>query len=121
MTVATAKEKLEASGFNVISKTDDENSSIVTDQMPKAGAYLEAGATIYLYTSEDEVRTSVTVPDVKNKNLDEAVSELKAVNLNVVVDGTSGTVSSQSVTAGSEVEEGTVVTIVIRENNSGGQ
>jgi stage V sporulation protein D (sporulation-specific penicillin-binding protein) len=121
MTVASAKEKLEASGFNVVSKTDDENSSIVTDQMPKAGAYLEAGATIYLYTSEDEVRTSVQVPDVKNKSLNEAVSELKALNLNVVVDGTSGTVSSQSVTAGSEVEEGTVVTIVIRENNSGGQ
>ena len=87
MSVASAREKLQAIGFNVVSKVEDENVSIVTDQMPKPGAYLEAGATIYLYTSNDEVRTSVTVPDLKNKSLSEAVEELKSLNLNVTVDG----------------------------------
>jgi stage V sporulation protein D (sporulation-specific penicillin-binding protein) len=121
MTVAAAKEKLQSSGFNVVVNTDDENSSIVTDQMPKAGAYLESGATIYLYTSDSEVRTSITVPDVKNMSLSEAQKTLKDLNLNVTINGTSGLVTSQSVTAGTEVAEGTVINITLKENTSGGQ
>ena len=121
MTVASAREKLEATGFKVVSKAEDESSSIVTDQMPKAGAYLEAGATIYLYTSSDEVRTSVTIPDVENKTLEDAKSALKALNLNVIVDGSAGKVISQSISAGTQVEEGSVVTIVVSKNSSGGQ
>ena len=121
MTVANARNKLEASGFNVVVNSEDENTSIVTDQMPRAGAYLEPGATIYLYTSSDDVRTSVTVPDLNNKSLNDAVSTLKSLNLNVIIDGNKGIVTSQSVSAGSEVEEGTVITISVKENASGGQ
>lgn len=121
MTVAAARAKLEANGFTVIAKTDDENSSIVTDQMPKAGAYLEPDAKVYLYTSGDDVRTSVTVPDLKDKSLNEALTALNDANLNVIVDGTSGVVVSQSIVAGSEVEEGTIVNIVVKEELQGGQ
>ena len=121
MMVSTAREKLESTGFTVVANVEDENSSIVTDQMPKPGAYLEAGATIYLYTSENEVRTSVNVPDVKNKSLNDAINILKSSNLNVVVDGTKGIVTSQSITSGTPVSEGTVVTITVKENANGGQ
>jgi len=121
MTVASAREKLQASGFNVICATDDENANTVVDQMPKPGAYLEAGATIYLYTSSNQERTSVEVPDVKSKSISEAVQELKKANLNVTVDGNKGIVASQSITAGTQALEGTVVRIVVKENTSGGQ
>ena len=115
LTVASSRAKLEANGFNVVSLVEDEDTSIVTDQMPKAGAYLEEGATIYLYTSDDEVRTSVTVPDVKGESISSATEILQNSNLNVIVEGTSGVVVSQSVSSGEEVEEGTIVTIVVKD------
>lgn len=121
ITVAAAREKLQVLGFNVVAKVEDENSSIVTNQMPKAGAYLEPGATVYLYTSDNDVRTSVTVPDLKGKSVDEAVQILKDSNLNLIIDGTSGIVISQNIAAGKEVEEGTIVTIVIKQQLYGGQ
>ena len=83
--------------------------------MPKAGSYLENGSTIYLYTSENDVRTSVTVPDVKGMSISNATSTLQNSNLNVIVEGTTGVVVSQSITSGKEVEEGTIVTIVVKE------
>ncbi|MBR2289804.1 MAG: PASTA domain-containing protein [Clostridia bacterium] len=119
MNVDSAKAKLEENGFTVICKAEDTSSSIVVDQMPKGGAYLEAGSIICLYTSEEE-KTKVVVPDLKNKSLQEAVSELKLLNLNAITDG-SGTVTAQSITAGTEVEEGTVITVTAKTNASGGQ
>lgn len=115
-TVASARTKLESNGFNVVVPDGiDESTTLVTDQMPKPGNYLENGSKIYLYTSENDVRTSVTVPDVKGLSIQEATSKLQDTNLNVIVEGTTGVVVSQSVMAGKEVEEGTIVTIVIKE------
>ncbi len=115
-TVASARAKLESNGFNVVVPDGiDESTTLVTDQMPKPGNYLENGSKIYLYTSENDVRTSVTVPDVKGLSIQEATSKLQDTNLNVIVEGTTGVVVSQSVMAGKEVEEGTIVTIVIKE------
>lgn len=115
-TVASARSKLEANGFDVIVPSGiDESTTIVTDQMPKAGSYLENGSTVYLYTSENDVRTSVTVPDVKGMSISSATSTLQNSNLNVIVEGTTGVVVSQSIISGKEVEEGTIVTIVVKE------
>ena len=88
--------------------------------MPKAGAYLEEGSIVYLYTSEEEERKKVVVPDLKNKSVSEATNELKNLNLNFVVDG-SGSVILQSITAGTETQAGTVISITAKENASGGQ
>ena len=49
------------------------------------------------------------------------INILKSSNLNVVVDGTKGIVTSQSITSGTPVSEGTVVTITVKENANGGQ
>ena len=120
MTVENAKAKLEESGFVVICKEEDISSSIVIDQMPKGGAYLETGSIICLYTSEEEEKTKVAVPDLKNKSLEEALNELKSLNLNAIVDG-SGIVTAQSIVAGTETEEGTVIIVTAKTNASGGQ
>ncbi len=114
LTVASARAKLETNGFKVLVNVADENSTLVTDQMPKSGAYLENGSTVYLYTSDNDVRTSVQVPDIKGLSKDEAVKKLQENKLNVVIEGTSGVVVSQNI-SNAQVEEETVVTIVVKE------
>ena len=55
------------------------------------------------------------VPNVKDMTVAEAINSLKSKNLNVNVDGTSGVVVSQEPTYGTEVDEGSVVNIVVKE------
>ena len=115
-TVADAKRVLSASGFNVqVNITTDENKTLVSEQMPKAGIKLEAGATIYLYTVENEVRVSTTVPNVKGMSVGAAKAALKAANLNIKVEGTKGIVVSQDPSYETEQEVGTVVNVTIKE------
>ena len=120
LTVDNAKAELEKSGFTVVCNSPDTSADVVMDQMPMGGAYLEAGSIIYLYTSNEEERQKVPVPNVEGKPLEEAISELRGVGLNVMIDG-SGTVTAQNITFGTEVQVGTVITITAKENASGGQ
>lgn len=115
-TVAEAKRVLSASGFNVqVNITTDENTTLVSDQTPKAGIKLEAGATIYLYSVENEVRVSTTVPNVKGMSISSAKNAIRAANLNVKVEGNSGVVVSQEPSYDTEQEVGTVVNITVKE------
>lgn len=120
MSIENAKAKLEEAGFQVINKTEGDETGIVVDQMPKGGAYLESGSVVCLYTSTDTEKAKVIVPDLRNMSLDEAINELKTLNLNSIIDG-EGIVTAQSITAGTEAEEGTVITITANTNATGGQ
>lgn len=120
MTADSAIAKLEEAGFNVICRAEDTSSSVIVDQMPKGGAYLEAGSIICLYTSENEDRPNVIVPDLKDAYLEDAVAVLREIGLNAITDGT-GIVTAQSIPAGTEVQEGSVVTVTANTNASGGQ
>jgi len=121
-TVAEAKKVLSAAGFNVqINITGDENTTLVSDQTPKSGIQLATGATIYLYTAENEVRVSTTVPNVKGMSVSEATNTLRAAKLNVTIEGNSGIVVSQSPSYETEQEVGTVVDLVIKEELKDGQ
>ena len=121
-TVAEAKRVLSASGFNVqVNITTDENTTLISDQMPKAGIKLEPGATIYLYTAENEVRVSTTVPNVKGMTVSAAKATLKSANLNTKVEGKNGVVVSQDPSYETEQEVGTVVNITVKEQLKEGQ
>lgn len=50
---------------------------------------------VTLYTEENSIRTSVTVPDLKGLSLSQAKAALKQKNLNITYSG-SGLVVSQS-------------------------
>ncbi|HIT71939.1 MAG TPA: PASTA domain-containing protein [Candidatus Scatovivens faecipullorum] len=116
LTVFEAMQQLKNSGFEVITNTNaDINSILVTDQLPKPGTMLREGSVISLYTAQDEERAKVQVPNVKDMTVAEAINSLKSKNLNVNVDGTSGVVVSQEPTYGTEVDEGSVVNIVVKE------
>ena len=95
----------------LVESESDQTAAVVTYQYPHAGATVDSGTTIYLYT--DTYSGSHTeVPDVSGKSADFARQMLTAAGLNCQVAGDSaGTVQSQSEAAGSSVQKGTVVTI----------
>lgn len=121
-TIAEAKKVLKESGFNVsVSSSGDENNTLVSEQIPKFGIYLEEGSTIYLYTSESSSKKTTKVPNIKGKTVAEAIKILKDKNLNIKVDGDKGIIVSQDPTFDVEVEEGTVINVVIKEQLKDGQ
>ena len=93
---------------------------MIIDQMPKGGAYLEEGSTICIYSNENEERVNVIVPDLRSLYIEDAVNALREINLNVIVDG-DGIVTAQSISADTEVQEGTVISVTANINASGGQ
>lgn len=114
-TASEAKKILESAGLTVsISGTSDE---IVTDQVPKPGTSLSKNAIVKIYTKGNETRVSATVPDLKGMSLSQAKNALSAKNLNIKTTG-SGKVISQDPTAGTSVEEGTVITVILQEEIS---
>ena len=113
-TVTEAIKKLEGSGFTV--KTDvagNKNEIIVTDQVPKPGVSLLEDSIIFLYTEENETRTSVKVPDLKGKTLAQAKKLLKDRNLNINYEGY-GKVISQDIIKNTSVEQGTIVKVTLK-------
>ena len=122
LTIVEAKQQLENLGFKVICNSSlDPNTTLVIDQVPKYGMRLQEGAVVCLYTSNEDIRNKTVVPNVKDMTAEQAINSLKSKNLNVQIDGTTGTVVSQEPTYETEVEEGTVVNIVIKDTLTGSQ
>ena len=59
----------------------------VVNQMPKAGASVNANSTITLYTTEGKGSIMVKVPDVTNCTVAEATQRLAAARLNIKIVG----------------------------------
>lgn len=111
-TITEAEKILQEKGFTTkISTSNDKNSTLVVDQVPKPGVSLSKDSTIMLY--DQDTRTSTTVPDLTGKSKYQAATELKNANLNISVEGT-GTVVSQDPPKGSNVDAGTVVKVTLK-------
>lgn len=98
-TIAEAKKLLKESNFNVEITTsdEDENITIITDQMPKPGVNLIKNySTVYLYTEKNNEHKEVTVPNFKGMSAAGAINSAEASNLNLELNGT-GIVISQDV------------------------
>ena len=114
--------KLQGLGFNVkYPENIDTNSTSVLDQVPKAGATLTRNSIVCLYTPENGEKINVQVPNVKEMSAEQATEALRAKNLNIKIDGTKGIVSSQDPTYETEVEEGTIINVVVKEKLNGAQ
>ena len=111
-TAAEAKKIIENQGFRC--EISGNNEDIVTEQMPVAGTELIEDSVVMLYTEDNDVRISQEVPNLKGMTLSEAKAALSNKNLNVKYTG-SGKVTSQDIAAGTSVEEGTIVNIVLKE------
>lgn len=110
-TVAEAKKLIEKAGFTC--KIYGSSEDIVTEQMPRAGTALLSNATVLLYTEGNDTKVSQNVPNLKGMTTTEAKAALKKKNLNIKVTG-KGVVVSQDITAGTSVEEGTVVGVTLQ-------
>ena len=98
-TISEAKDLLEEAGFNIkITGNEDEDSTLIVDQVPKPGVSLLEDSTIYLYTKNNNTRSTTKVPDLKGMSSSQVINSITASNLNVIIDG-SGTVVSQDVSA----------------------
>mgnify|MGYP004618601615 CR=1 FL=1 len=110
----TAAAKLSAEGFSY--KTIGSGDT-VTAQTPEGGAIIPGNAQILLYMGEEKPDTAVVVPNVVGKSAEAANTELTNAGLIMKISGATGSNSgtvraiSQSVSAGSEVKAGTVVTV----------
>lgn len=112
-TVTEAEKILKNAGFKVKSYcSSDKNSSLVTTQVPTSGTSILTDSTIILYTEENSVSTSTTVPNLKGLSLAAVKKELQVKRLNVEYSG-SGLVISQSIAAGESVEEGSIIKVVL--------
>lgn len=116
-TITEAEKKLKEAGFNAITNsTNDKNSTVVVDQVPKPGAILTENSIVMLY--DQTTRTSTTVPDLTGKSAYQATTDLKNLNLNIQLEGT-GTVVSQDPPKGSQVDEGSVIKVTLKQANNG--
>lgn len=113
-TISSAKQILQTYGFeSQVNISENENSSVVTDQMPKSGTTLERGAKVFLYTEENDTRISVKVPTVTGLTVQEAREKLKNIGLNIKIEGEEGKIISQEPQAEKSVEQGTVIDVVL--------
>ena len=108
-TVGEAKKLLSEKGFSIASDNNLNDSDVIKEQIPKAGASLMEGSTVRVYTT-DGTKQTVDVPDVRNKTVEVATAKFKAAGLNVRIVG-NGYVLTQDPTPGTVVEKGSIVTI----------
>ena len=115
-TVAEAEKILKNAGFNPKSYIEgDSNNTLVVEQTPKPGAYLSKNSLIVLYGEGNNVSTSITVPDLKGMNASQATTVLRDKNLNIDIEGT-GTVISQDPAKDSQVQEGSIIRVTLKQN-----
>lgn len=113
-TLTEAINILKNSGLKTLyNVTGDKNELLVTDQVPKPGVKLSENSMVCLYTTENTSRTTIKMPNLKGKTLQEAINMLQAKNLNYTYEG-SGKVMNQSVLADEAVEEGTVIKLTLK-------
>ena len=113
-TVTEAEKLLTDAGFKCnIHCSGDKNSTLTADQSPKPGSQLSENSIIVLYGEGDTSATSVSVPDLSGMNLSQAVSALRAKNLNISVTG-SGIVTTQDYTKDELVQEGTIINVTLK-------
>lgn len=79
-----------------ITGEEDENTTLILDQVPKPGVTLLENSIIYLYTSNNNIRNTSSVPNLKGMSSAQVINSIKASNLNVILDG-KGTVVSQNI------------------------
>ena len=109
-----AKKTLESQGFKC--SFSCEQDAIITEQIPKQGTSLVEGSIIKLYSNDTKSnKTKTTIPDLKGLSYNAAKNTLASKNLNINVVG-SGKVVSQDPIAGTEITEGSVITVTLQED-----
>jgi stage V sporulation protein D (sporulation-specific penicillin-binding protein) len=111
LTLAQAEEKLNAFGLKyILEGSQSDPDAIIYNQTPKADFSIPQNSTVILYTDKDQAELIVSMPDLANKTVDEAITAMKNAGLNIRIRG-SGTVQKQEYPAGTLLKKGEVVEI----------
>lgn len=112
-TITEAEKILKEKGFvTQISTSNDKNSTVVVEQMPKPGSTLSKGGLVMLYDQDTQIST--TVPDLIGLGKYNATDALKKANLNINIDGTGQLAVSQDPPKGTVIDVGTVVRVIFK-------
>lgn len=116
LSLSKAREAL--SGFTI--KTIGEGNTVIS-QMPAAGQLIPKNGVVVLYTDKTSEKKKVIVPELTNLSVSAANQKALEYGLNPKIFGNSLTMGEsisykQSEEAGSQVDEGTVVTIYFKSN-----
>lgn len=106
-TVGEATRMLTNAGLKYGVDGTDQN-RIVISQVPSAGEIISEKSLVKLYLEGNDTRFNTIVPNIVGMDIVSATKALTAANLNIKISG-SGVVSYQSPTAGTSVEQGSVV------------
>ena len=113
-TIAEAIKILENLGLKPeITFDGDKNTAKVANQMPVTGTLLKRGSIVKLYAEGNDVRVSVEVPNLSGLTASEAQAILKEKSLNMRTSG-AGMITSQDPPAGTQVEQGTIVRVELK-------
>ena len=113
-TAEEAKKILEEQGLKCYFDCDE--SATIVEQVPRAGTKLAEGGIVRLYSADTKGNKKKTeVPNLKGMSYSSAKDTLAASKLNINVIG-SGQVISQDPIAGTELNEGTVVTVTLQKD-----
>ena len=89
----------------------------VAAQMPEMGAYITDGSKVLLYANASTVRKTVRMPDLTGYSLADAHKTLTQMGVNMHAENI-GTVVGQNVEPGTQIELGSVVELIIENNET---
>ncbi|MBO4325876.1 MAG: PASTA domain-containing protein [Clostridia bacterium] len=89
----------------------------VAAQMPEMGAYITDGSSVLLYADASTARKTVRMPDLTGYTLLDAYNTLTQMGLNMHAENI-GTVTGQNVEPGTQVELGSVVELIVENNET---
>lgn len=124
MSKSDAEAKLKKMGLklgSVYEKNSDEEAGTVISTDPRSGTKVNKGTTVDITISKGKQVHKISVPDVTGAPVDTAKNQLTSRGLKVTTSKqasrqAAGTVISQTPAGGSEVDEGTTITLVIAEH-----
>ena len=111
-TVADARKALTPIGLEYKVEGDNNNDAIVREQSPK-GISLPKGSVVILYTYKPKTPKKVSMPNILNESVPEAIATLSRYGLNIEVVGV-GVAVDQKYDPGTKVEEGGVIKVEFR-------
>ena len=120
---ADAATKLKKMGLHigtVYEKFSDEDTDMVISQEPRAGTKISKGSSVDITVSKGKKTKKAAVPNVQGGTMESGRNALKNSGFSVNIEyktsnQAAGTIISQSPSSGTELEEGSTVTIVVAE------
>lgn len=123
MTIEQAKQALANANLKY---SVEGNGAQVLNQLPKAGVKVNQQSTVMMYTEENMVNTTTTVPNLMNMTVNQVAIQVSSAKMNLDVQGAGSTTSNeavlsykQSIEPGTVVEIGTTITVEFKRIEAG--